>query len=273
MRGPAVAPRATGVALALALLVSGCARPPAPGTPLAPGELEEIAASLESTTRALEGARGAGSGDVRFGRRGAPFSFAVVYSRPGWLRIDLRPELGLAEASLTTLGVVDGGCARLYVPGRMLEVRDCFAAPMLDEGGFDLGGLLMGAPGAAFLRKLDEPRVRPADDRRVVSGRLTGAMVAATIADGGALLELEIAGSDGAKIALVYSGHRDVGGALLPRRVEGVVSDGGGREVDFDIRYRSLKPDRSIERKQYEFVVPEGVRVIGWDDLSLWRES
>jgi len=265
--------RSLGLVLALCLLGTGCTRPPGPGDLLAPHDLQAIADSIERATAPLQAARGAGSGELRLNGRGVGFSFAVVYSRPGWARVDLRPEIGVAEASLTTLGLIDGFCARLYLPGQMIEIRDCLAAPVLERGKLDVAGLLVGVSGGEFIATLEGARVRREGQREIVSGVLAGSNIRATLSGEGRLVGLEIDRPDGAEVDFFYTGHRVIDGVALPRRVEGAVVDADGRKIQITIRYRFLRPETPIDRSLYHFDVPEGLRIIGWDDLEIWRES
>ena len=43
--------------------------------------------------------RGSGRGEISVSGRRLPFAYAFVYSRPGWLRADVRPDVAMLPPS------------------------------------------------------------------------------------------------------------------------------------------------------------------------------
>lgn len=263
------------LALAAAAVFSlGCARPPEPGEPIGGDDVVRLAEALSAPGAEIVGLRGSGGGEITVSGRGTVVSFAFVYSDPGWLRVDLRPELGAAGHSLSSLSVLDGQCLRSYFPARAVEVMGCLSDLAESVPEVDLAALALGIPRLAFLGDLEDARLARADDGLVLTGTLEGRRL--KLSATGAImtvsrLDLEIT-PGGSTLSLTYSGQGWHAIASLPRSIE-IGVRGGKREARLALELTRARLVDRVQRQDYDLEVPPGARRISWADLGLWRKQ
>jgi len=260
-------------ALLAALTIGGCAMAPDSGEPLRPAELETLVSEL---TLALSGEgsyRGTGKGEITVSGRTLKVAFAVVYERPGWLRADLRPELGTLGASLTALGTMENGCARMFFPARLLVVTGCVSDVAGDVAELDPAALVLGLPDPSLLSRLEGVSSSRRGERVRIAGHYGGANVVVEVNESlPAITAIEIARDDSDdRMRLTYGGHGWKSAAPVPRTVEMTALEGTSRELGMSVRYETLKPAGPVDRAEYEPVVPDGVLEIDWKELNIWR--
>ena len=261
-----------GTALLLAV-AAGCSRAPGVGEPVAPSELPEIVDSINSGVPAADSFRGSGDGSIRVSGRTIDVAFAVVYERPGWLRADLRPAVGTLGASLTTLALMEGECARLYLPARLLVVTGCVSdvAGYADWG--DPASLVLGLPDASFITRMTDARASRGRGVLNIDGVMGESLVHVEVDESlPAITEIELGreGSDDA-LRLSYGGHGWKAGTTVPRTVELTALEGTSREINISIRYDKLRGDDPVDREAYDLGVPPGALEINWQELDIWR--
>lgn len=259
---------ACGIALS-----AGCARPPSPGEPVDRDEVVKLAKALEVPGPGIAGLRGSGGGEVTVSGRGTTASFAFVYSAPGWIRLDIRPELGAAAHALSSLSILDGQCLATYFPARAVEVTGCLSDLAADVPDVDFAALALGMPSLAFLDELVDARLARLEDALVLTGTLAGRRLELR-ADGSpatiSTLELELT-PGGSLLRLSYAGRGWHAVRALPRSVEISVT-GGERDVRLRLELtQALALDR-VSREEYALEVPPAARRISWADLGLWRK-
>ena len=257
---------------ALALL-AGCTGAPEVAEPVAQSQLESLAEALNAGVPDAGSYRGAGSGEIGVSGRTLDVAFAVVYERPGWLRADLRPALGTLGASLTSLALMEGECARLYLPARLLVVSGCIS----DIAGFgswvDPASLILGLPDATFIAGLTDVTSSHRRGRLVLDGRSGDTRVRVSTDEEKSVItgiELGHEGTD-EELSLTYDGHGWKEGFRAPRTVELVALEGTSREVRIAIRYDSLRTREPVDRAAYDLGVPPGALEVNWRELDLWR--
>ncbi len=257
------------IVLTTLLLIAGCARTPPPGEPLTPSDLSLLVASLNGHIAEDGGVRGAGMGEIMVGGRRFHYSFALVYSRPGWLRGDFRPEVGMMGASLTALAMIEDDCAWAYFPARMTLIRGCFEDAM---GGFranDPASFLVGLPDASYLLGLADPTILAGDGSATVAGTIDGHTVTTELDTNlDVIRRIEVIDADEKRgMTIAFAGHGWKDGLPVPRSVKLTAFDGTARDVRVELDYRSLRATEDMDRGSYSFDVPEGARILSWRDL------
>jgi hypothetical protein len=258
---------------AAAALWTGCARPPVPGEPIARADVERLAEAMSAPAAGITGLRGSGGGEVTASGRGTEMSFAFVYSRPGWLRLDVRPELGAAGHRLSSLSILDGQCLRSYFPARAVEVNGCVSDLAESVPEIDVAALALGVPRLAFLGELEGARLHREGDELLLSGTLAGRLLTLRAAGSPPTVSrvtLEIM-PGGKTLDVAYTGRGWHTIALLPRSIEIAVGGGepSGRLV---LELTKVRAVDDVSRPDYELEVPREARRISWADLGLWRK-
>jgi hypothetical protein len=222
----------------------------------------------------VEGLRGSGGGEVTASGRGVEMSFAFVYSHPGWLRLDVRPEFGAVGHAMSSLSVLDGLCLRSYFPARGVEVQGCLSDLAESVPEVDVAALVLGVPRLSFLSELEGAHLRREAGGLVLSGTLAGRILSLT-AEGSppavSRLTLEITPGDKV-LELRYSGRGWHSIAVLPRSVE-VSVRGGSPSGRLVLELTRATAVDGVERGDYELEVPPEARRISWADLGLWRKQ
>ncbi len=254
-------------------LLSGCAPAPRVGEPIARSELAALVEAINSGLPDADSYRATGDGEITLSGRTVDVAFAVVYERPGWLRVDLRPALGTLGASLTTLGLMDGECARLYLPARLLVVTACLS-DIAEYGDFvDPASLVLGLPDASFITEMTGVTATRSGGRLTIDGLADGSPVRVKVDEELAVItEIEL-GREGTDdyLGLTYSGHGWKPGTTVPRTIELAALEGESREVAITIRYDSLRGGEAVDRDAYDLGIPPGVLEIDWKELNIWR--
>ena len=260
------------VVLVFALL-SGCSRAPRVVEPVGPSELAMLLDEINSAAPCAESYRGTGDGKITVSGRTLKVAFAIVYDRPGWLRADLRPAIGTMGASLTALGLLETGCARLFFPARLLVVTGCISDVTAYNDWLDPASLILGLPDASFITRMTGVTASRRGGTLTLEGLVEDSRVRVKIDEERTIItEIEL-GRDGtdAHLRLTYEGHGWKPGTSTPRTVELVALEGESREMRITIRYDTLRADASIDRDAYQLEVPPGVPEIDWKELSFWR--
>lgn len=257
---------------ALCIMASGCAGPPAPRRPVAGTELAEIAGRFGARLSDGDALRGSGRGTFTASGRRLHFRFAMLYSHPGWVRADVRPEVGFAGASLTGQALAERGCLELYIPGRALRVAGCLSDDATSTLLLEPSILLLGLVPAATLANMDEVLIREGASSLEIEGDLDGVHLSMTFdTASGALTKLEAArGGAGPSIHAEYSAHTRTGELALPARVELRSIGGGGEDDRADFTYATLRGTNEVDRADYRLDVPADVTTVGWNDLNIW---
>ena len=260
------------MAVAFALL-TGCTRAPHMVEPVGPPELATLAAAINAATIGAGSYRGTGDGEIEVSGRTLKVAFAIVYERPGWLRADLRPAVGTLGASLTALALMEGECARLFFPARLLVVTGCISDVAGYSDWVDPASLILGLPDASFLTRMNEVTASRRGGLLTLEGLVEDSRVRVKIDEERTVITQIELGRDGtdAQLRLSYDGHGWKPGTSAPRTVELVAMEGESREMRISIRYETLRGGESVERDAYGLSVPPGVLEIDWKDLNLWR--
>lgn len=258
---------------AAALLWFGCAPPPPPGEPIGRDDLERLARALSAPGEAITCLRGSGGGEITVSGRGTAVSFAFVYSRPGWARVDVRPQLGAAGHALSSLSVLDDQCLRTYFPAEAVEVSGCLSDLAAEVPQIEPAALVLGVPRFDFLVDLEDARLGRDGDAVLLEGDL-GRTRLKLRAEGAPLyvsrLGLELA-PGGRALSLTYSGRGWHATGALPRTVEiAVLGDRLRGRVRLD--FRRAQTIEHVAREDYELEVPAGTRSVTWGDLGFGRE-
>ncbi|MFH1503015.1 MAG: hypothetical protein ABIG03_08220 [Candidatus Eisenbacteria bacterium] len=255
--------------IACLLLVAGCTKLPPPGAPVTEDELELLVAELSRDAGELRGLRASGSGSATLVGRNVDFTFALAYDNPGWLRADLRPEVGSLSSTLTALVLWEGGCSRAYLPARGLEVRGCLAGPGEMFADLDYAAVSLGRLDARVLTGLENAEISVSEDARFVRGTHRGVE-----------LELEVRGSpvrmtgltltdDDSVIEFRYGGHGWKPFGWFPETVSTRFTRAGRTVVSASFNYKSATLADGIDRSSFTFDVPPDATIIGWEELGL----
>jgi hypothetical protein len=261
------------LAIALSALLSGCSQAPRTGEPLGPTALATLADAINTATAGAESYRGTGSGQIRISGRTLKVAFAIVYERPGWLRADLRPAIGTLGASMTALAVMEGQCARLFFPARLVVVTGCISDVAGQHDWLDPAALILGLPDASFIARMTSVTAARRRGSLTLDGFAGDSRVRVQIdEDQSVITEIEL-GSDGTdgNVRVSYSGHGWKPGTTAPREVTFVALEGESGELGITLRYDTLRGGASIDRDAYDLKVPPGVLEIDWRELSFWR--
>ncbi len=259
--------------VALFALLSGCSRAPRVVEPVGPSELAMLADDINAMGPGAESYRGTGDGEITVSGRTLKVAFAIVYERPAWLRADLRPAIGTMGASLTALGLMEGGCARLFFPSRLLVVTGCIGDVAVNHDWLDPASLILGLSDASFITRMTGVTASRRGGTLTLEGLVEDSRVRVKIDEERSVItEIEL-GRDGtdAHLRLSYDGHGWKAGMSAPRTVELVALEGESREMRITIRYDTLRGGASIDREAYGLRVPPGVPEIDWKELSFWR--
>lgn len=255
----------------VALAAQGCTRVPPPAVPVAPADLSALVDGLALCEADARGLRGSGRGEVSVSGRRLPFAYAFVYSRPGWLRADIRPDAAMIPGGLTTLFLLSDSSTRAFLPNRMLEISgrvDDFAArlPWADHA-----AVAIGASGVSFLADLSSPSLTRDGQSLVLTGTFGDETVTVEFAEAPArLLRLEVKGPGG-KLSVRYSGHGWRELPWLPKVVRMEILVPGRRALTVTLRHEAARGISEVKRTDYVFDVPAGATVLDWRDLDLWK--
>jgi len=259
---------------AFSALAFGCARPPAPGEPIERDDVVRLAEALSRPAAGVTGLRGSGGGEVTASGRGTVMSFAFVYSNPGWLRLDVRPELGAAGHALSSLSILDEQCLRSYFPARGVEVTGCLSDLAESVPEVDFAALALGVPRFAFLSELEGARLARGNDGLVLTGRIAGRLLTLSAAGAPPVvshLSLELT-PGGKTLNLDYSGRGWHAVTMLPRSIE-IAVRGGEPEGRLALELTKATAVNDVLRDDYQLEVPPAARRISWADLGLWRKQ
>jgi len=254
-------------------LLSGCARAPHVAEPVGPSELARLVDTINTAAPGAESYRGTGDGEISVSGRTLKVAFAIIYERPGWLRADLRPAIGTMGASLTALALVEGDCARLYFPARLLVVTGCISDVAGYDDWLDPASLILGLPDASFITRMTDVTATRRGDLLTLEGLAGTSRIRVKIDENRSVIteiELDRDGTDG-NLRLSYAGHGWKPGTSAPRTVELVALEGESREIGITIRYDTLRGAESVDRDAYDLGIPPGVLEVDWKDLSVWR--
>ncbi len=266
--------RAASLALAAAvLLAAGCSAPPPPGTPISREELAEIASALAETTPDLQGLRGSGSGTAGFAGRSFEFTFALAYDSPDWLRADLRPKIGSLSSTLTALFLWDRGCSRVYSPARTMEVRGCPAGPGEAFADLDYAAAFLGKLDDRVLGELEDATISTSNGGSVVRGTYRGMFLTVGIAGSPARISSLRIEDGETEISLRFAGHGWRSFDWFPETVEAAFVRDGREVVSASLVYKSARLTEETDRDAFTFDVPPDVKIVGWEELGLWRSE
>ncbi len=258
---------------AFAITMAGCAVSPPPAPPLGTDEIRALAEHLTVETDALQALRASGSGSAKVAGRKVFFSFAIVYDEPDWLRADLRPEVGSLSSTLTALMLWSDQCARTYFPARSIEVRGCVSRADGSLTGFDIASAALGAIDRRALEELKDVTVVTEGDVLHLEGRYHAVNVAAEfVEEPPRLRSLTIRDGENT-LTLKYRGHGWKPFRWFPKTVSATLVRGGREAMTFDLEYSSAKLTGHVDRNEFGFEVPAGVRIMSWEDLGLWRSQ
>lgn len=256
-------------AVAVAAATHGCTRVPPPAVPVAPAELSAVLDGLALCEADAEGLRGSGRGEISVSGRRLPFAYAFVYSRPGWLRADIRPDVAMMPGRLTTLFLLDDASAHAFLPERMLEITgqaDDFAARLPWR---DHAAVAVGASDARFLAHLDNPALARDGDSLILTGTSGDQTVTAEFGESPSrLLSLEVRGPR-ETLSVSYSGHGWRTLSWLPQIVKMKLSTPGRRTSTVTLRHEAARGLGEVKREDYVFDVPAGATTVDWRDLDL----
>ncbi len=259
--------------VAVFALLSGCSRAPRVVGPLGPSELAVLVDEINTAAPGAESYRGTGDGEITVSGRTLKVAFAIVYERPGWLRADLRPAIGTMGASLTALALMEGECARLFFPARLLVVTGCISDVAGYSDWLDPASLILGLPDASFILRMTGVTASRRGGTLTLEGLVEDSRVLVEIdEDRSIITEIELGreGTD-AHLRFSYEGHGWKPGTSAPRTVELVALEGESREMGITLRYNTLRRAESIDRNAYDLEIPPGVLEIDWTELDVWR--
>jgi hypothetical protein len=257
----------------VAAVLAGCSSAPRPGEPLRPAELRELAAAVGDANGDARSVRSTGDCEITVSGRTLRVAFAALYERPGWLRADLRPELGVLGADLAAMGTLENGCARMFFPARLVVVTGCVSDIAGDAAGLDLAALVLGIPDASIITGLEGVSASRVKDHVRVTGRLGSTAVALEIDEtlpAITSIELLTEGSEDG-VLVEYGGHGWKSRSGVPRTVELTAREGTSYEMSMNLRYETFRQGEGFDREEHELVVPDGVLEIDWRQLNIWR--
>lgn len=262
----------TLIAVALTLLgAQACTRLPPPGVPVSPEELSAALEGLATCEDDAPGLRGSGHGELSLPETKIPFVYAFVYSRPGWLRADVRPDGVMTPGGLTTLLLLDGSSALAFMPDRMLAASGTVDALAARVPWTDHAAVAIGASDGRFLAELERPSLSRDGDSIFVTGTYGAASVRAEIAASPPrLVNLEVRGHEGT-LSVEYSGHGWKAIPWLPRTVEAEIATRGRRTFRLSLRHESARAVPAVTRTDYAFDVPDGATFVDPDNFDPWR--
>jgi hypothetical protein len=253
--------------------VAGCAGLRPGGEPVSQPEIGAVLGALAEGAPAQHGLRGTGEARLTLSGRTIKTTFAAVYARPGWLRADLRPSYGSLGSSLTAQALLDGGCARVYFPERLMEITGCMSDIAEGISGLDPAALVLGLTDASFLEGLDGIVGRRNGGTVFLSGTAGETYITVEIDEGlPAITRIEITRGDADEVMTVtYEGHGWKEGMNVPRTVTLSALEGTTHEVGVEVVYETARSLSSVDRAAHALSVPPGVMEVNWRDLSIWR--
>ena len=260
------------LAVAMFALLSGCSRAPRVVEPVAPSELGVLVNAINAAAGA-QSYRGTGDGKITVSGRTIKVTFALVYERPGWLRADLRLPIVPMAAPLSVLALMEGECARMFLPARLLVVTGCIPGVGGDDGQLDAASLILGLPDASFITRMTEITATHKRGFLTLEGLIGDSPVRVKIDEKRSIItEVEV-GREGTdrNLRLSYSGHGWKAGTSAPRTVELVALEGESGEMGITIRYETLRGGESVDRSAYDLKIPPDVLQIDWRELSFFR--
>jgi hypothetical protein len=258
--------------LLLLPFAGSCTRAPAVGEPIGEPELAEIAGKLRSFRNEAQSFRAVGQAEMTVSGRTLKMMFAGVYDVPGWLRADLRPELASLSASFTALALLDGDCASLYFPAKLMEVHGCLSEITGRAAWLDPAALLMGLHDPNLLTSLEGATLARDGEVVLVRGTSDGMGVSVKMDGEGLVRSVELSPEGGDGLVLVeYLDYGWKDDAPVPGLVRMTAEEGTAHELYVELRYESLKPGEPIDRADYALDVPAGALRIDWKELNVWR--
>lgn len=259
------------LAAATILLAGGCGVPPPPGTPVPRAELAELAEALKARECSADALRGSGAAKLCFAGRTFNLSFALLYIRPDWLRLDLRPSAGAISAAGTALSIVSADCAATYIPRRGLEVSGCLA-DLADKVTlpFHPASIVAGTIGAPTLRRLQEPRVeRGARELVVVGSVATGRAEIVIDREELFVKSLSLESPTGERfLSVSYSDRGSDDGPAAPGKISITLGAERNRRIEIELEYMRLRSCEAVDRGAYALDVPPDVTSIHWSELE-----
>ena len=261
------------LAVAIFALLSGCSRAPRVVEPVAPSDLAALVNAINTAAPGAASYRGTGNGEITVSGRTIKVAFALVYERPGWLRADLRLPIVPMAAPMTALALMEGECARIFLPARLLVVTGCIPGVAGGDGELDAASLILGLPDASFITRMTEVTTTRRRGLLILEGLAGDSRVRVKIDEERSIItEIEV-GREGTdrNLRLSYSGHGWKAGTSAPRTVELVALEGESGEMGITIRYETLRGGESIDRGAYDLKIPPDVLEIDWRELSFWR--
>ncbi len=255
---------AAGCTLVALLVVQGCGGPHLEADPLSPSEVEAIAARLDADLEDISAVRISGHAVLSTQTRRSRADFAALYDRPSWLRADARPSSPAAPAGMAAQILAEGTCARMLFPGREQLVTGC-----MQESPFtDPALLMLGMAPGEDLRRLEAPAMTRLGGEIRITGLRGASMLTYVISeDRGTLESLEVVEEGGGHLSLEF--ERDDG--RLPRVVVLRAGRGDRTEIRLRLEVERRRTVDHIDRKEHELMIPPGVSIAHWGDLTIWR--
>ncbi len=256
------------LAFATLLVAAGCGGPPVKTEPLAPTEIERIAAKLDESIELLSALRAGGTGSLSTQDHRTEFVLAALYDRPGWLRADMRPSSPAAPSGFAAYVLVENACARMFIPSSLLEVSDCidplpFADPAL---------LLFGLISGDDIRMLESPIAELRGDDLVLAGRRGELRLEFTVeSDAYRLTNFSLRAPGDVWFTGEYDGHGWKQSLPLPRTTILKFGRKGRTQARLRFEFDRLRSSDHVDRTAHDVVSPPGTTVSTWGDLALWR--
>ncbi|MCD4691259.1 hypothetical protein K8S17_07345 [bacterium] len=254
--------------IALFLLATGCGRPRPVTNPLTPSDLEQLAHLVGETDSGDAALRGGGTGSLSTRDQRLEFSFAALYDSPGWLRVDVRPNIaGRSEAYAAQI-LVEDECVRMLIPAMLIDVSDC-----LDGfSGYEPALLFFGLLRSADLYELEEPRVAYSEDAVIITGRAGELRIELTLKpETYGLLGFRMRSENDVWIRGTYAGHGWKGALRAPQTAVLEFGEKGRTRARVRFDFERLRTVDAVERQRHEITAPPGTVTSAWQDLNLWR--
>lgn len=256
---------------AVILATQACTHAPPPGVPVSAHELSETLDEMAICGSDGSGLRGSGRGELSVSGRDMRFAYAFIYSRPGWLRADLRPDGAMMPGGLTTLLLVDGRSAVVFMPNRMMASRGTADELTTRVPWADHPAVAIGVLNGSFLSGLDGLGVMRRGDHLTVHGTLRGADVTAELAESPArLLSLTVSGPEGT-LSVSYSGHGWNVIRSLPKTVEVEITTPDHNACRMKITHGSAEVVAAVPKDDYLFDIPDDATLMDLSEFDPWR--